>query len=567
MSLNDVAKICAGHIGDTCVITLLSEDGEWLDPVAFYNPDNEALEFAKIILPNSAYRLGQDLVSQTIRSRQPLLIPIIPQEKIRAEVQKQYWPWLDRFGVYSILIVPLLMHGYLVGTIGLSRDHPGNPYQDEDLVFLQDLADRIALAVQNVRLHTEIKQKSNQLERSNALISSLVQAAGKLLTMLDAEQIVQNLCDELHRKKIQSIIALFDHEQESLVFANSSIEPDLLKRISTLIGIPIQGLRLDRKRMSPLFSELFEKKQPLFIAEIFPLIEKYLPTIEHENLYQCVEWIGISTQTKAISIPMMLENRLIGLMTVWGDDLREEDLQVFSLFVSQTTIALENARLFEQVRHGRKRMQALSHQLVEISEKERLGIARELHDEIGQILTGLNLLLGISTKLPVDKMRNNLNDARAIVNDLMNKVHMISLDLRPIMLDDLGLLPALLWYTTRYTQQTDIQVILKQHKLSNRRFSPETEITAYRIIQESLTNVARHAGVKTVEVKIWISNKILSIQISDQGIGFDLQKQIKSYKTSGISGIEERANYVGGKLSITSEVGKGTHLLVELPVR
>ena len=82
LSLNDVAKICAGHIGDTCVITLLSEDGEWLDPVAFYNPDNKALEFAKIILPNSAYRLGQDLVSQTIRSRQPLLIPIIPQEKI-----------------------------------------------------------------------------------------------------------------------------------------------------------------------------------------------------------------------------------------------------------------------------------------------------------------------------------------------------------------------------------------------------------------------------------------------------------------------------------------------------
>ena len=148
------------------------------------------------------------------------------------------------------------------------------------------------------------------------------------------------------------------------------------------------------------------------------------------------------------------------------------------------------------------RLQALSRRLVEVQEEERRHLARELHDEIGQMLTGLELLLARNGDLPTDAIRVRGKQAREIVHEVLTRIRELSIDLRPAALDHLGLAAALLTLFEHYTNQTKVVVDFK-HCLPDERFAPEVETTAYRIVQEALTNVARHAGVKDVSVRAW----------------------------------------------------------------
>jgi signal transduction histidine kinase len=222
--------------------------------------------------------------------------------------------------------------------------------------------------------------------------------------------------------------------------------------------------------------------------------------------------------------------------------------------------------LFEQFFAARERAQTLSQRLVAIQEEERRRLARELHDEIGQILTGLKLILEMSLRLPPAASQANVQEAQKLVGELMSKVRQISLDLRPGMLDDLGLLPALLWYFERYTTQTQIQVNFTQRGLDGQRFAPEIETAAYRIVQEALTNVARHAGVSVVNVNVWADPDILCVEIEDRGAGFNPQAALEANVSSGVAGMGERTRLLGGGLTIESESGKGTLITAHLPL-
>ena len=227
----------------------------------------------------------------------------------------------------------------------------------------------------------------------------------------------------------------------------------------------------------------------------------------------------------------------------------------------------ENARLFEEVRAGRERMQALSHRLVEVQEEERRRIARELHDEVGQTLTGLKLTLEMGRRLPPGGAeKTGLEEAHTLENDLISKVRDMSLELRPAMLDDLGLLPCLLWHFERFTTQTRIQVGFHHNGLEGRRFSPEVETAAYRIIQEALTNVARHAGTHQATVRVWVKQDTLNVQVEDQGPGFEPEATLSAGVSSGLSGMRERAILVGGVLTVESSPGRGTQVMARLPL-
>jgi len=153
-----------------------------------------------------------------------------------------------------------------------------------------------------------------------------------------------------------------------------------------------------------------------------------------------------------------------------------------------------------------------------------------------------------------------------MVNELMALVRDLSLDLRPAMLDDLGLLPTLLWHFDRYTAQTDVGVTFKHIGLEGRRFAPEVETAAYRIVQEALTNVARHAGVSEVAVRLWADQETLGVQIEDRGTGFDPEAALAAGDTTGLAGMRERAVLLGGQLTVESASGAGTCVRAELPL-
>ena len=244
--------------------------------------------------------------------------------------------------------------------------------------------------------------------------------------------------------------------------------------------------------------------------------------------------------------------------------LHEEQhlLNAIAEFLGET---LERRRVEDERARYAAQLQALSQRLLDVQETERRTIARELHDHIGQLLTGLKLTLEMSAPVMVEGAKENLEHARRLVHDLMARMRNLSLDLRPTMLDDLGVLPALLWHVERFTAQTSVQVDFKHAGLAGRRFGPAVETAAFRIVQEALTNVARHAGVKHVTVRSWSDHETLHVLVEDQGTGFEPQRLPAA--SHGLTGMRERASALGGQLTIDSAPGVGTCILAALPLR
>jgi PAS domain S-box-containing protein len=259
-----------------------------------------------------------------------------------------------------------------------------------------------------------------------------------------------------------------------------------------------------------------------------------------------------------LGVPLTAQGALIGALYLSARAPRAfatEQAKIAREVADSLAVAIEDARL-------RERLQALSRQLVNIQEVERRDVARELHDEIGQILTGLKLTLETTALAPAAVARARLDEATTLVRDLMTKVRELSLDLRPAMLDDLGLLPALLGHIERYTAQTGVRVTFA-HAGLDRRLVPEVETAAYRIVQEALTNVARHAGVSEAALRVVADETRLAVAIVDGGRGF---QPGASGSSGGLASMRERAMLLGGCLTVESTPGAGTRVTAELPL-
>ncbi len=218
------------------------------------------------------------------------------------------------------------------------------------------------------------------------------------------------------------------------------------------------------------------------------------------------------------------------------------------------------------LRESADRLKTLSRRLIEVQEAERRSLALELHDEIGQILTGLKLTLEMSARLPAQESQASILKAQVLVNDLMARARKLSLNLRPATLDHLGLLSALLGHIKQYSAQTQVHVLFKHSGLEGQRFPTEIETAAYRIVQEALTNVARHAETDEATVRVWADRHNLSIQIEDGGKGFDTATALAADNTSGLAGMRERAHLLGGNFIIESNPSGGTRLTAEFTV-
>ncbi len=210
-------------------------------------------------------------------------------------------------------------------------------------------------------------------------------------------------------------------------------------------------------------------------------------------------------------------------------------------------------------------LRAMSLRLVEVQEQERRFLARELHDEAGQVLTGLKMVVDQALLEAPEPLRPRLDDAVKLINDLISRVRSLSLELRPQMLDDLGLLVALDWLFKRYTQQTSIRVDFRRTAL-DARLPALLETAIFRIAQEALTNVARHARVNEVIVRLWVDAERVGLQVTDKGAGVDVDAALAARSSTGLSGMKERAELLGGEFTLESKPGQGTRLTVELPL-
>ncbi len=209
-------------------------------------------------------------------------------------------------------------------------------------------------------------------------------------------------------------------------------------------------------------------------------------------------------------------------------------------------------------------------QILHAQEEERKRIARELHDETSQVLTSLLISLALLEETASDETaRTRIGETRALAHQTLRTVRNLSIDLRPSALDDLGLLPALRWYIKEYQQKCDIIVDFSATG-PKQRLSPEIETAIYRIVQESLTNTAKHAQARRVWVSIQEDAGALKIHIRDDGRGFDVEAVLRTPwqdRGLGLAGMTERASLFGGSVQIASRPGSGTTIDVYIPLQ
>ena len=387
-----------------------------------------------------------------------------------------------------------------------------------------------------------------ELERRTAHAEALVHTAAALNETLELDAVVNAIVVETQRALNVPIALLFFYQEDSntfqLVAATGLEEAD----IARLKEIPY----------------------------IYPIAWDSPASLYSRNWTSLATWSNAGKSnmpalTAALTFPIRNKQEALGLVcAATTQELRmftPQENQLLGGIAHQAALAISNARLFEQVRNGRARLQTLSRRLVELQETERHSIARELHDEIGQSLTGLSLVLEMTARATPDHMQDALGEGQKIVNQIMRQVRNLSLELRPAMLDDLGLLPALTWQVQRYSTQTGIQVDMKIMGLEGKRFPTAVETAAYRIVQEALTNIARYARVSQAKVRVWIQDDMLGLMIEDDGIGFDTDAAWSDMQSIGLLGMRERALLLGGQFVLESTPGHGTRINAKLPLQ
>jgi signal transduction histidine kinase len=281
--------------------------------------------------------------------------------------------------------------------------------------------------------------------------------------------------------------------------------------------------------------------------------------------------IHADTRSK-LCVPLQVGNQIIGVVNIETTELNAytgADQRVLETVAAQIAIAIQNARLFEQVQAGRERLQLLSQQLVDVQEAERRHIARELHDEIGQTLTAVKINLQAMQRLfDPSTLTTALADSMDIVEDAIQQVRNLSLDLRPSMLDDLGLVATLRWYLDRQAKRAGFTAQFTANP-ADMQLPSNLETVCFRLVQEALTNVLRHAQAQRVQVNLQQHETELQLCIRDDGIGFEMEKVLErtTYGTGlGLLGMQERVTLLGGRLDIDSSPGQGVEIRVYLPI-
>jgi signal transduction histidine kinase len=313
------------------------------------------------------------------------------------------------------------------------------------------------------------------------------------------------------------------------------------------------------------FQPVIERGESVFCERTADLISRGLPNLGRSLLGRLVRRLGLE---RSIYAPLMEGGEIWGVLCLGGTDLTAQDVPAVTVFANQASIALENARLLEELEAGRRQLRRLAHEVVGAQELERRRLSSALHDETGQALTALRLSLDlIGEDLPPEcgSLRQRVGDAADLTAATMNRIRTIVQDLRPPALDALGLNPALEEACRDFGQRTKLTIGYSGAVVP--ALPDEINISLYRFLQEALTNVARHAKATRVEVALDCDAETVSLSVEDDGRGFDPQASPEAPGGIGLLGMRERVESLGGRLDLRSEPGRGTLLVTNIPLK
>ncbi|MBI2907213.1 MAG: GAF domain-containing protein [Chloroflexi bacterium] len=402
--------------------------------------------------------------------------------------------------------------------------------------------------------YQEIEERTQDIERRNRELSALCEISRALTSTLDLDSLLKVILQktiQIFEPAEAAHLLLHDLGSDQLVVRSAegfAADKDLQERFARGEGIP--GM-------------VFERKSAALLT----------PNEVREHL----SGIGDLPVQSAIGAPLLVKGEAIGSLVLYHcrqpRPFSEPDVRLLQALSDQMAITIDNARLYEEVQRKEQLRGQLLESIISTQEEERRRIARELHDEAGQALTALLMAIGaIEQSLPADagRMRERMTALKSLTTQTMEDIDRLISDLRPALLDDVGLLPALRWYIRRYSDRGGADVRLQIVGPKERRLPGKVETALFRIIQEALTNVAKHAAATAVKIRIDFSDSEVRAAIEDNGKGFEVDKVMKSEGTGrglGLVGMGERAAFLGGNLTIKSRPGRGTQVLMQFPVQ
>jgi signal transduction histidine kinase len=309
---------------------------------------------------------------------------------------------------------------------------------------------------------------------------------------------------------------------------------------------------------SPGTRDVMVRRAGKFFAEAITPIEKTHRTAQEDN----DQLVQLNQSLHQRSADLIASNR----------QLQQEILQRKSVEESLRKSERHYSELLEQSRHMQEQLRLLSRQLLSAQEEERKMISRELHDQIAQTLTGINIQLAtlkVEAMVNVKGLQKKITRTQRMVEKSVDIVHRFARELRPTVLDDLGLIPALHSYMKGFTRRTGIHIHFRTFSSSKiEELNNATRTVFYRVAQEALTNVARHAQASRVDVHFEKLPDAICLKIKDDGKSFQAQRVMHSKRNTrlGLIGMRERLEMVGGSFSVESAPGKGTTVRAQIPL-
>jgi signal transduction histidine kinase len=469
---------------------------------------------------------GLGILGVLIRDATPLRLSTLGEDP-RSVGFPPYHPPMNTF-----LGVPVMMRGVAYGNLYLTEKDGGGDFTDEDEEIVGLLAAQAAVAIENARLYESATRWSRQLESLHEVVRSLVEE-------IELEHLLELVCGRL-RELIGArlaLIALPESPDGDLLVAAVDGEPT---NATTLLGY-----RFNREHSKN--GRVLDRRQS---ARVDSLLED--PEVDQDEARR----IGART---GLYVPLIARDRAIGVIAVHdklGKDGRfsDGDQRVAEIFAARAAVAVS---LSERVARDTVR------RVVEAQEQERRRLALELHDETGQALTsillGLNAIRASNTDADAAQAEA---DVRALVVQALQDVRALAVELRPAALDDFGLVPALERLAETFSKRSGIEAIVETSLEG--RLPGEIETTLYRVVQEALTNVVKHAEATHVSIVVSGRANSVAATIEDDGRGF-LTDQVRP-DALGLLGMRERLALVGGTLAVESSAESGTTIVAQAPL-
>ena len=428
-------------------------------------------------------------------------------------------------------------------------------------------AQREALEVQETaRIETE--QLNKELQTAVQELSILYELSRNLAATIDRDTILQ--------KTISQIFATLPRIGGGLILLREKAGRPL--ELVALSGYEGNGAQLQSIFECPY-------NQAILLGE-YVAESGHLAWCDGENIidlgdareimaYQENDPLSIDAGGHTIGVPLLAQNQIAGSMVLSvnpdTDPFTQRDLSMIIAVAGQLSIAIENASLYKAVQERDSLRGKLLHQVVAAQEQERQRIARELHDSTGQTLTALGLgLAAANENITINSQlaSRQLSELRALNAVALEEIHHLIADLRPSLLDNLGLVAAMRSQVQAFSKRSDVSAAFT-FSGESRRVDPDIEMIIFRIAQEALTNVAKHAQATEVKVRLIYRADRLCLRIRDNGCGFDpdfvLDAGRKSREAWGLLGMQERVALVGGRLFIKSNSKIGTIIQVCIP--